>query len=355
MTLQDALGEARRSLNDGLKDWNPPKRCLLPVDPALAASCLRYSLRTGHRTMANAASLTLGLFAPDRLWSEMFKFAATETAVFDLTPTLALMAAKREKAWLRRKGGTNAVTSYLIDQLLAAPRSMQATHLWRLSFESPAFVAPRFEKVCTDARSVRRGMLELLGYEQSEIEGAKQVMNRLTETPEDALAVEVAIAAFRQTLAPAALMVPLIRIHLGKAIGQTRHGQSGYSFVNSKAQSGAQFSLVATLTKDTPAGRKAIREIMSALPDIGRTLDALGVDNESAIEIISELLERIDEGADCREVGWYGDLQNISRWAGVGQIGLQDAQALGSTLDANGLLVAEIRSAHIPFSLLNFA
>ena len=354
MAIKDALAEARTGLNAGMKEWESPRAKLLPVDPAHAASCLRMALRYQRPKLAQAATKTLALFGEDMLWRSLIAFAATETAVFGLKPTLAIMAAKRDRAWLRRKGGLSRVASYLTTMLLSAPRSMNAIYLWRQSFEPPDLAPPGFVKLVIDARSVRRGMLELLGREQSEIEGASQVFNKLTQTSGEGLAVEIAIAAFRQALAPAALMSPLLGMHFGGQIEQFLDDASGYYIGNSREQSGADFSLVETLTRDTPAGRKAIRQIMLALPSLNRECATLRVNDECAVEIIGELLVRLDEGEDRTEVDLCSDLRTTSRWCGVGDIDRNVAQTVGLILAANGSLVAEIRSAHIPPPLISF-
>ena len=235
--------------------------------------------------------------------------------------------------------------------LMQEPSSMDAIYLWRQSFEPPDLAPSGFAKLATDARSVRRGMLELLGHEQSEIEGASQVFNKLTQTSYDELAVAVAIAAFRQTLAPSALIAPLVRMHSNVAIERNSESKSGFGIGKFWTRSDTQFLLAETLTRDTPAGRKAIRQIMLALPALNRELYALGVDDECAVEIIGELLERLDESEDRTEISLCSDLEDTSRLSGIGDIDGTAAQTIGLILAANGSLVAEIRSAHIPLSL----
>ena len=61
---------------------------------------------------------------------------------------------------------------------------------------------------------------------------------------------------------------------------------------------------------------------------------------------------RFDENEECREISLCDDLQATSRWSGIGDIDGMAAQAIGLILVANSPLVAEIRSAHIPLSLL---
>ena len=139
MSIKVELTDARRALTAGLKSWKQPSRQLLPVDPAHAASCVRIALRHNQSELAQAASKTLSLFAPHLLWNGLLTFAASETAMCDLAPTLAIMAAKQDQAWLRRKGGLSRVASYLIDVLMQAERSMGAIYLWRLSFDTPQY------------------------------------------------------------------------------------------------------------------------------------------------------------------------------------------------------------------------
>lgn len=354
MAIKDALALARSELNAGLKAWDSPGAKLLPIGPAHAASCLRLALRHRRPELAYAATKTLSLFGEHLLWSSLLTFAAADTAVFGLEPTLAIMAAKRDRTWLRRKGGLSRVASYLVTMLLRAPRSMDATYLLRQSFEPPDLAPHEFAKLATDARSVRRGMLELLGQEQSEIEGASQVFNKLTQTSDEGLAVEIAIAAFRQTLAPPALMAPLIRMHFGAVIRRIPKSKGGTYIESFGTRSGTEFSLSATLTRDTPAGRKATRGIVRALPVLGREMKALGADDELAVEIVGELLERLDDGEDRKEVCLCSDLQATSRWSGVGDTDRNTAQKVGSILDTHKSLVTKIRLAHIPLSLLGF-
>ena len=93
---------------------------------------------------------------------------------------------------------------------------------------------------------------------------------------------------------------------------------------------------------------------MLDLPALSIECAAIRVNDECAVEIIGELLERLGEGEDRTEVNLYSDLRATSRWCGVGDIDRNVAQTVGLILAANRSLVAEIRSAHIPLILLGF-
>jgi hypothetical protein len=354
MTLKDALGDARRGLNAGLKDWSSPKRQMLPVDPALAASCLRLALHTGNSDLAQAAGATLNLFAEHLLWTELLSFAANEAAIFDPTWTLFAMVAKRDRAWLRRKGGTGRVTSYLIEQLVHAPRSSDAIHLWRLSFDDPQKVPAPFRTMASRARDVRRGMLSLLG---AEVPGrdAGSILDDLCHDPKQRLLKDICVAAFRQVVACPALMVPILSCHAGPAEADILGELSGtYTRTLNSCRSGLPW-LALALTRTTPAGRNSIRKILAAVPELGSELKRLGCNEEDVIETIGELLERGDEDECLANSSRINLLKAASRWSGVGNVNAPTAQNLDEIMRAHGPAIAEIRRSHISSSLMAFA
>lgn len=354
MDIRDALGQARSALNSGLKGWENPNVQLLPTDPAHAACCLCYALRCGRGHVAYAATKTLALFAEHLLWQTLLAYSATETAAFGPTPTLCVMAAKRDRAWIRRKGGLSRVGGYLAEVLMKAPRSMDAIYLWRLSFDVPETVPAHLEALALDARALRRGMLELLGYEEGHSDG-RRLLDKLKGTPESALSVDVANAAFRQAIVPEALMIPLLHRQLIEATEPIVAHGTGWYIGSSDAPSERPMQWVRSLTKDTPAGRRAIRAIMASIPDLRIALDELGLDQEGVLEVVAELIQRQDDQADPEMSSRIIGLRKASQWSGVGPLKPKSAQAIGSILAENWSAVDEIRLAHIPPSLIDLA
>ena len=348
MSIKEELADARRTLNAGLKGWNPPGRKLLPVDPAHAASCFGIALRHNQSELAQAAAKTLSLFAPHLLWNGLLTFAASETAMCDLAPTLAIMAAKQDQAWLRRKGGLSRVASYLIDTLVQAERSMDGIYLWRLSFDNPQSVPDSLRTMATQAQKVRRGILGLLGMELEGLDAGVKDLEAFDITPEGPLARKVCVAAFRQVLAGPVLMQPVLRQHFA-GCGSKPDGTANSEYIESRSgPPGGQSWLLQTLTCDTPVGRKAIREIVASLPDLEAEIVRLGLTDDEAIEVIGELLERVEEEALQAETSQIHGLRSSSRWSGVSVVDHREAEIVGDILRANGPYIDQIRATYIP-------
>ena len=355
MSIKEELADARRTLNAGLKGWKPPGRQLLPVDPAHAVSCLRIALRHNQGELAQAAAKTLSLFAPHLLWNGLLTFAASETAMFDLAPMLTIMAAKQDQAWLRRKGGLSRVASFLIDMLMQAERSMDAIYLWRLSFDSPQSVPDNLRTMATQAQTARRSILGLLGMELENSDEIGIGLEDLDVTPEGEPVRKVCVAAFRQVLAGPVLMQPILRHHYARSRFKPNEPEHRRYTSSRSTHPGGQSWLLQTLTCDTPAGRKAIRETVASLPDLGAEVVQLGLSDDEAIEVIGELLERADEEALQAETSQIRGLRQSCRWSGVGVIDNREAEILGVILRANGPYIDQIRATYIPSSLLVFA
>lgn len=355
MDLREAIAKAKSELGAELKSWERPSARLLPVDPAHAASCLKFALRYQHVGIAQAAAKTLGLFAPHLLWNGLLKYAASETASLDLTPTLAVMAAKKDQAWLRRKGGRSRVAAYLVDLLLRTPRSMDARNLWRLSFDDPEIVSADFKEVVKRARAILRAMPGLLGHQATNADDAWRVFEAVSDTDASTLAVDVYVAVFRQVLAAPILMQPLIRHLSGESAGWSTCSQFDQHIGNVPKPRSAQTWLSMTLTSETSPGRRAIDEIILALSELADALVGFGLNVEGRIEIIGALLERMDEDAFPAGSSQIKGLRKASRWSGVGEIGPEEAKIIDGILRANGSAVAKIRTTHIPSSLLDIA
>jgi hypothetical protein len=325
MILKDALADARRGLSAGLKGWVAPKGQLLPVDPALAASCLKTALRYRKQDLADAAAATLSVFAPHLVWNELLASATAETAMFDLGPTLAVMAAKRDKAWLRRKGGTKVVTSYLIDQLMQAPCSMDAIHLWRLSFDDPETSPVPLRAMAAEAQYTRRNMMSTFGAEPYRSEWAEKPHHLTRRSSENMFISDVCTAAFRQVMICPALMQPILHRCQYASVQRGAEGNNG-SRTTRKTTCGDDPSwLVAALTQNTPAGRNAIREVVRSTPDLADACERLELSEYDSIAAVGDLLDRRCEDQLIWDAGQTSVLRQASRWSGVEMLDKESA------------------------------
>ena len=139
------------------------------------------------------------------------------------------------------------------------------------------------------------------------------VLEDLDVTPEGPLARKVCVAAFRQVLAGPVLMQPVLRQHFA-GCGSKPDGTANSEYIESRSgPPGGQSWLLQTLTCDTPAGRKAIREIVASLPDLEAEIVRLGLTDDEAIEVIGELLERADEDGSPIGTSQFRDLRQSCR------------------------------------------
>lgn len=341
MSLKNALGEARRSLSEGLQNWEPPRRQLLPVDPPLAASCLKLALRHRQGELAYAAAATLILFDQDRFWRELLAHAGTHTALSDLGPSLVIMAAARDGKWRRKLGGHSFVGTYFIEQMLARPQTDDPLHLWRLSFAQAENVPPSLSALFADARAIRMGFDRTPERTKETHSGALRVIERLAEDLGDWLVPDASVAVWSYCGAGPALMLPVLA--MGCVLPEkTTSPASPASHLQT------QNRLLGALDFRSPLGRKALREVIVRTPDLLAQIRKANLTEDQAIEAVSDLLDRDDFLEICQTTSLSIDLCRASRWTGAPLLSEDQARAWGEILRANAPAIDEIRSTHLP-------
>jgi hypothetical protein len=352
MGLKEPLKQARAELLVELKHWKGFNATLLPVDPALAASCLRLALRSRQRRLAHAATKTLALFGEQLLWRVLLTFAATENAVFDTKLALAILVARRDRALVRRQGGLMRVAALLTEKLLRAPRSLAGIYLWRLAFEELNEVPHELRCFAVEART------RLMSYQTHSgphdlADGLKSQTTGETGARLEALPFWIATTAMRQFDTPQALASALLQMQTaGHTDLSALLGRSTFCAGGRKVDSPS--FLTKALIKDTPGGRKANRELITELPALRHALEDCGVSYDHHVDVVGEVLERIDEV--CQESGsaFEANLGKASRWSNVLPTTKASAAQIGQIILENRGVADAIRFSHIPSSLMNF-
>ena len=119
----DILASFRNELAAHLANYRPPAVDPLPISPWIASSLLQKAIRRGRADLALAASSTLMLTDPVRLWRRLGCIAFEDVGLADprtVGLVTAAVAGKRVRATM---GGEWKVAAWMTERLAASPKS----------------------------------------------------------------------------------------------------------------------------------------------------------------------------------------------------------------------------------------
>jgi hypothetical protein len=133
------LNNAREQLADEIFAYREPKPAPLKISPWLAMSLLQKAIRRGESDLAQHAAATLSLIAPDRLWRRCGAAAFEEIGVADLETVSLVTAALAGKRYRATIGGEWKVASFIVDQMIKAPKCRAADDLLLTADSHPLY------------------------------------------------------------------------------------------------------------------------------------------------------------------------------------------------------------------------
>jgi len=139
------LNDARQRLADEIFTYREPKPAPLNISPWVAMSCLQKAIRRGEIEFAQRAAATLLLIAPDRLWRRCGAAAFEEIGVADLETVSLVTAALAGKRYRATIGGEWKVASFIVDQMVKAPKCRAADDLLLTADSHPHYQRARVE------------------------------------------------------------------------------------------------------------------------------------------------------------------------------------------------------------------
>jgi hypothetical protein len=176
------VNNARELLADKIFGYPEPTPAPLKISPWLAMSLLQKAIRRGEREFAQRAAATLLLIAPDRLWRRCGAAAFEEIGVADLETVSLVTAALAGKRYRATIGGEWKVTSFIVDQMVKAPKCRAADDLlatWYAAGTHPR-QTKRLSARAGDAAALFDGLCEA-GLPHSVVEIAREGFRKIGE------------------------------------------------------------------------------------------------------------------------------------------------------------------------------
>jgi hypothetical protein len=216
----------RLHLEEEMVGCVPPHAEPLPYDRWLARSCLQKAIRRGETETAHRALATL--LEQDRygIWRHLMVIALEDVGVADLDTVARVVAAGRNRAWRKARGGEWAVASFLVQRMAEGLHCQAACDLMLVATNLPALDGFRVEALDADhaelirlfgrtaERPEKRGVVALaIGgglAEKQAHHDPEAVFGILAEQRYSPRVVEICRAAWTSTRNPMALLLPVV-------------------------------------------------------------------------------------------------------------------------------------------------
>jgi hypothetical protein len=124
---------------------NPPPAALLDISPWVAMSLLQKAIRRGHEELALTAAATLLCGDPNRLWRRLGCIAFEDIGVANLGTVYLTVAALAGKRFRTQLGGEWAVASYIVSNMVQAPKCRAADDLLMSAELHPTYKQARVD------------------------------------------------------------------------------------------------------------------------------------------------------------------------------------------------------------------